>query len=216
MKLNVLACEKNRKLSSNRPQGTLVLKISHFKITGCGNTGLYTWAGCCATVALKACSNQIRWQANLVFKTKTDTFALHCEHICFWLDLYCTWIRSHLCLQCSFCHHSVFSFDGRWCQCFTCFWCFLSNILVSIQFYLFSSLKKSGAGFSLDQTVSSPADVVFFIYLYQRWIYRVDPNRVNEFGTSGVDHAQNNTAAPAPDAASAAITDKPEGEKKND
>ncbi|XP_053552486.1 putative lipid scramblase CLPTM1 [Bombina bombina] len=28
-------------------------------------------------------------------------------------------------------------------------------------------------------------DVVFFIYLYQRWIYRVDPTRMNEFGTSG-------------------------------
>lgn len=28
-------------------------------------------------------------------------------------------------------------------------------------------------------------DVVFFIYLYQRWIYRVDPTRINEFGTSG-------------------------------
>lgn len=31
-------------------------------------------------------------------------------------------------------------------------------------------------------------DIVFFIYLYQRWIYRVDPKRVNEFGTSGEDH----------------------------
>lgn len=62
---------------------------------------------------------------------------------------------------------------------------------------------------------SPPADVVFFIYLYQRWIYRVDPNRVNEFGTSGVD--QNNTAAAADAApAAAAITDKPEEEKKND
>lgn len=30
-----------------------------------------------------------------------------------------------------------------------------------------------------------PPDVVFFIYLYQRWIYRVDPTRVNEFGMSG-------------------------------
>uniref|UniRef100_G1QMI5 CLPTM1 regulator of GABA type A receptor forward trafficking n=1 Tax=Nomascus leucogenys TaxID=61853 RepID=G1QMI5_NOMLE len=30
-------------------------------------------------------------------------------------------------------------------------------------------------------------DVVFFIYLYQRWIYRVDPTRVNEFGMSGED-----------------------------
>lgn len=74
--------------------------------------------------------------------------------------------------------------------------------------------------FSLDSIVCLPlpADVVFFIYLYQRWIYRVDPNRVNEFGTSGVDHAQNNSegAAPVADAAAASITDKPEGEKKND
>jgi hypothetical protein len=30
-------------------------------------------------------------------------------------------------------------------------------------------------------------DIVFFIFLYQRWIYRVDPKRVNEFGTSGDD-----------------------------
>nr|CAB3231737.1 cleft lip and palate transmembrane protein 1 homolog [Phallusia mammillata] len=28
-------------------------------------------------------------------------------------------------------------------------------------------------------------DIVFFIYLYQRYAYRVDPKRVNEFGTSG-------------------------------
>ncbi|VDK59846.1 unnamed protein product [Cylicostephanus goldi] len=27
-------------------------------------------------------------------------------------------------------------------------------------------------------------DIIFLIYLYQRWIYRVDPNRMNEFGTS--------------------------------
>lgn len=27
-------------------------------------------------------------------------------------------------------------------------------------------------------------DIVFLVYLYQRWIYRVDPTRVNEFGTS--------------------------------
>jgi hypothetical protein len=29
------------------------------------------------------------------------------------------------------------------------------------------------------------ADIIFIIYIYQRWIYRVDPKRVNEFGTSG-------------------------------
>jgi hypothetical protein len=40
------------------------------------------------------------------------------------------------------------------------------------------------------------ADIVFFIYLYQRWIYRVDPKRVNEFGTSGED-ANIKGAAPA-------------------
>lgn len=27
-------------------------------------------------------------------------------------------------------------------------------------------------------------DIIFIIYLYQRWIYRVDPKRMNEFGTS--------------------------------
>jgi hypothetical protein len=25
-------------------------------------------------------------------------------------------------------------------------------------------------------------DIVFFIYLYQRWIYRIDHTRVNEYG----------------------------------
>lgn len=27
-------------------------------------------------------------------------------------------------------------------------------------------------------------DVIFFIYLYQRYIYPIDPKRMNEFGTS--------------------------------
>ncbi len=57
-------------------------------------------------------------------------------------------------------------------------------------------------------------DVVFFIYLYQRWIYRVDPNRVNEFGTSGA--SKDSPAQPAAADTTAAITDKSEGEKKND
>ncbi|KAK9237745.1 cleft lip and palate transmembrane protein 1-domain-containing protein [Lipomyces kononenkoae] len=30
-------------------------------------------------------------------------------------------------------------------------------------------------------------DVIFFIYLYQTWLYRVDPTRVNEFGQVGED-----------------------------
>lgn len=28
-------------------------------------------------------------------------------------------------------------------------------------------------------------DVIFFVWLYQSWIYRVDPKRVNEFGQGG-------------------------------
>ena len=27
-------------------------------------------------------------------------------------------------------------------------------------------------------------DVIFFIYLYQRYVYAIDPKRVNEYGTS--------------------------------
>lgn len=34
-------------------------------------------------------------------------------------------------------------------------------------------------------------DIIFIIYLYQRWIYRVDPKRVNEFGISGEDIREN-------------------------
>lgn len=30
-------------------------------------------------------------------------------------------------------------------------------------------------------------DVIFLIYLYQRWIYPVDYKRVNEFGQGGED-----------------------------
>ncbi|MGH0114885.1 UNVERIFIED_CONTAM: hypothetical protein FKN15_065809 [Acipenser sinensis] len=61
-------------------------------------------------------------------------------------------------------------------------------------------------------------DVVFFIYLYQRWIYRVDPTRMNEFGTSGVEPGQATTEqiAGTESEPAAAITDKPDGQKKND
>ncbi|KAK3593434.1 hypothetical protein CHS0354_020196 [Potamilus streckersoni] len=37
-------------------------------------------------------------------------------------------------------------------------------------------------------------DVIFFIYLYQRWVYRIDPKRVNEFGTSQEMLEQNGNA----------------------
>ncbi|OQR88311.1 CLPTM1-like membrane protein [Achlya hypogyna] len=38
-------------------------------------------------------------------------------------------------------------------------------------------------------------DIIFFVYLYQRWIYRVDKTRVNEFGQGGEDAAAIDTAA---------------------
>ena len=31
------------------------------------------------------------------------------------------------------------------------------------------------------------ADIIFFIYLYQKWAYRVDHTRTNEFGQGGDD-----------------------------
>lgn len=31
------------------------------------------------------------------------------------------------------------------------------------------------------------ADIVFFVFLYQKWVYKVDHRRVNEFGFSGED-----------------------------
>lgn len=40
--------------------------------------------------------------------------------------------------------------------------------------------------------------MVFFIYLYQRWIYRVDPTRVNEFGMSGEAPTAAGALPPAP------------------
>jgi hypothetical protein len=41
--------------------------------------------------------------------------------------------------------------------------------------------------FSSAGCVSPCADIIFFIFLYQRWIYPVDKTRVNEFGQSGED-----------------------------
>lgn len=40
-------------------------------------------------------------------------------------------------------------------------------------------------------------DIIFLIYLYQRWIYPVDKSRVNEFGQGGEDEGTVATAQPA-------------------
>nr|CAG4646119.1 EOG090X032C [Macrothrix elegans] len=50
-------------------------------------------------------------------------------------------------------------------------------------------------------------DIIFFIFLYQRWIYRVDPSRVNEFGVSQemLEARQQNNAG-------AAVVQQPEAQ----
>jgi len=45
--------------------------------------------------------------------------------------------------------------------------------------------------------VCSVVDIVFFIYLYQRWIYPIDPKRVNEFGLTGEPVDGTDTADPS-------------------
>ena len=37
-------------------------------------------------------------------------------------------------------------------------------------------------------------DVIFFIYLYQKWIYPVDKTRANEYGITGEQLEQTNAA----------------------
>lgn len=54
--------------------------------------------------------------------------------------------------------------------------------------------------------LTPPPDVVFFIYLYQRWIYRVDPTRVNEFGMSGEAPTATEALPPPPTPAPATAT----------
>ncbi|VVC89890.1 unnamed protein product [Leptidea sinapis] len=54
-------------------------------------------------------------------------------------------------------------------------------------------------------------DIVFFIFLYQRWIYKVDHKRVNEFGFSGEMEQQSQSGN-----GNLAITSEETNDKKND
>ena len=47
------------------------------------------------------------------------------------------------------------------------------------------------------------ADVIFLIYLYQRWKYPVDKKRVNEFGFGGEDEPAAQEAVEGSDSAAA-------------
>jgi hypothetical protein len=41
-------------------------------------------------------------------------------------------------------------------------------------------------------------DVIFFVYLYQAWAYKVDYSRVNEFGQGGDDEEEESKKAAKP------------------
>ncbi|XP_042470318.1 cleft lip and palate transmembrane protein 1 homolog isoform X1 [Zingiber officinale] len=58
-------------------------------------------------------------------------------------------------------------------------------------------------------------DVIFFIYVYQRWIYPVDKKRVNEFGFGGEDDTQISQSLVSGDAAATKEAEaRMEGNKK--
>lgn len=74
------------------------------------------------------------------------------------------------------------------------------------------------------------SDVIFFIFLYQRYIYKIDPKRVNEYGTSQemfenddntVEGEDGNQAIQDSDKTSETVEEEPappksKEEKKND
>ncbi|OTA67394.1 cleft lip and palate transmembrane 1 [Hypoxylon sp. EC38] len=58
-------------------------------------------------------------------------------------------------------------------------------------------------------------DIIFFIYLYQRWAYRVDYTRVNEFGQGGEDEPEEKKAEPKSLSEADAAVEKIEGTAKS-
>lgn len=58
-------------------------------------------------------------------------------------------------------------------------------------------------------------DIIFLIYVYQRYIYRVDLKRVNEFGVTGEQLEQIEQNAPI-DLPSEAVDGDRVADKKND
>uniref|UniRef100_A0A183C4C7 Cleft lip and palate associated transmembrane protein 1 n=1 Tax=Globodera pallida TaxID=36090 RepID=A0A183C4C7_GLOPA len=55
-------------------------------------------------------------------------------------------------------------------------------------------------------------DIIFLIYIYQRWIYRVDLKRVNEYGTSGDDQPGTTEEVLAIEADSSQLADGADGQ----
>lgn len=59
-------------------------------------------------------------------------------------------------------------------------------------------------------------DIVFFIFLYQRWQYKVDKKRVNEFGFSAEMEEEAKMKVVPAVANSVPVVEKTEVEKKDD
>ncbi|KAI1458398.1 cleft lip and palate transmembrane 1 [Annulohypoxylon moriforme] len=58
-------------------------------------------------------------------------------------------------------------------------------------------------------------DIIFFIYLYQRWAYRIDYTRVNEFGQGGDDEPEETKAEAKPLLNAESVTEKVEETAKS-
>ncbi|KAI1075932.1 cleft lip and palate transmembrane 1 [Whalleya microplaca] len=57
-------------------------------------------------------------------------------------------------------------------------------------------------------------DIIFFIYLYQRWAYKIDYTRVNEFGQGGEDEGEETKADPKSVPQADAVAEKVGGAAK--
>lgn len=71
-----------------------------------------------------------------------------------------------------------------------CHYCDLVQLLLPSYFYLFIY-------FFIELFCGGFADIIFLIYLYQRWMYPVDKKRLNEFGFGGEDETQSLTSTGA-------------------
>lgn len=57
-------------------------------------------------------------------------------------------------------------------------------------------------------------DIIFFLYIYQRWAYRIDYTRVNEFGQGGDEETEETKVEPKSLLNAEAVTEKVEGTAK--
>lgn len=66
-------------------------------------------------------------------------------------------------------------------------------------FLLLYSVHQLSLDWITDIICLCHADLIFLIYLYQRWVYPVDKKRVNEFGFAAedVDQAASSSDTPA-------------------